>query len=1134
MGKSFVRHLLGCSLAALLGALTAVGQTVTGSVTGVVTDPSGAVVAGAAVAAQNTATAVKTSATTNASGVYSIRFLPIGNYTLTIEAKGFTSQRVAAFALEIDRTAKIDAQLNIGSSSVVTVLAESQPILDTTDATLGNTLSTSEIANIPLNGRNFSSLTLFQPGSIDTDPTGMTGNNALERDTYNSGVASINGNREQGNNYTIEGAENNEPQNNLIGYNPAPDAIAEVRVISANANATYGNASGGDIVTILKSGTNHYHGSAYDLLENQNLDANSWANGLTNSPITRYTQNIFGATFGGPIMRDKLFFFADYEGIRKHTAQSLQQASVLTPQMLQGDFSALNAQGIQLYDTQNNFAPYQNNQVTVVNPVALYLAGHPGIYPAPNRTPQDGLIENNYVGPQNSFLTNNQEDFKVDWTPGSVNKINGFYSQGKGNDFTTAILPISFPAHNSYPTKIAGASWVHTFSPAIVNEARFGFTRVRWNNGVPSDPTGQFGLSGDSKVGIPFGTQQYVGFTGQSIGNNASYIGTSANPQVFTDNTFNYYDSLTWQRGRHLFTMGGQATRYQQNYLNSGNVGFLGTFGYSGTYTSNLNASDGPGYGPADFVLGRIFNTQLASPLGNVGNRQWRVAGYFQDDFKLSSKLTLNLGLRYEFDQPWYEQNNKTANVLPNGTVEYAGHVPSLAVPGSIVCPTRACYNANYKQIMPRLGFAYQLNPQTVIRGGYGATSFFEGYSFNQRLTSSPPFSLSINTNASSPTATSGGTPFTVANAFSQPLGINNSTYSVWPQNVQPAYIQQYNLTVERALTNELSLSVGYHGQDGDHLADYRDGNQLTLAQAPGVSAIGCGGPFPASLQSPYYSLVGECNAILITESEARMNYNSGQVTLRQRTHRGLEYTLNYTLAKSLTNSSGNYAVGGLSNSSFNGDTFQNGYDQAADYGPSAIDVRHSVSFVGVYELPFGRGRTYGGNAKGPVDAVLGGWRVSASAILYSGFPVTIFGQNNNSALNYYGFNRANQYRHLTVKDRSLANWFGTDPSATPCLQAGVDNGMCAYGNEAPFEFGTAANSTQRAPGYRQVDVSLFKDFHVWGENHVLGFRADFFNLFNIASYGYPDNNINDSSFGLINSVRSPPRQIQLSLHYAF
>ena len=213
---------------------------------------------------------------------------------------------------------------------------------------------------------------------------------------------------------------------------------------------------------------------------------------------------------------------------------------------------------------------------------------------------------------------------------------------------------------------------------------------------MPSDPSGLFGLTGNQKVGIPFGTQQYVGFTGQSISNNAGYIGTSANPQVFTDNTFNYYDNLTWQRGRHLLTIGGQATRYQQNYLNASNVGFLGQLSYNGQYTS---LPGGQGYGPADFVLGRISNVQLASPLGNVGNRQWRVAGYVQDDFKVSPRLTLNLGLRYEYDQPWYEQNNKTANVLPGGTVEYAGHVPVGAVAGSIVCPTRACYDANYTPV---------------------------------------------------------------------------------------------------------------------------------------------------------------------------------------------------------------------------------------------------------------------------------------------------------------------------------------------------------------------------------------------------------------------------------------------------
>jgi len=268
------------------------------------------------------------------------------------------------------------------------------------------------------------------------------------------------------------------------------------------------------------------------------------------------------------------------------------------------------------------------------------------------------------------------------------------------------------------------------------------------------------------------------------------------------------------------------------------------------------------------------------------------------------------------------------------------------------------------------------------------------------------------------------------------------------------------------------------------------------------------------------------------------MNYNAGQLTLRQRTHHGLEYTLNYTYAKSLTNSSGNYAV---ANTSFNGLSVQNGYDLNADYGPSAMDIRHSLNFVGVYDLPFGRGRAYGSNANGFVDAALGGWRLATSALLYSGFPVTIFGPDNSNTNNAgWGFSRANQYRPMRITGRNIQNWWGTDSSAVPCVPnppsnpTGADNGICAYGVAATNSFGTAANSTERAPGYRQVDLSLFKDFHLWGERHVLGFRADFFNIFNIASYGNPDNTITDTSFGLISGVRSPSRQIQLSLHYAF
>ena len=1135
-----VLFLASVCLLGVLGGSTAVAQTVTGSITGQVIDPSGALVSGATVIAENVATAVKTTATTNGVGLYTIRFLPVGSYKLTVEAKGFTSANVAPFSLEIDQTAKVDVALKIASKETIVVQEEAHPILNTTDSTLGTTLSTNEIANIPLNGRNFSSLTLYQPGAIDTDPTGLTGNNAIERDTYNNGIVAINGNRQQANNYMVEGADNNEPQNNLIGYNPSPDAIAEVRVVEANANATFGNANGGAIVAILKSGTNSFHGSAYDLLENQNLDANSWGNGLARcdscnpatpaSPITKYTQNIFGGTIGGPIVHNKLFFFGDYEGIRKHSAQSLQQTSLLTPAMLTGDFSALTAKGIQLYDTQNNFAPYQNNQVPVLNPVAQFLAAHPNIYPAPNRTPLDGLIENNYVGPQSGFVRNNQEDVKVDFTPGNVDRINGFYSQGTGNDFTSAILPISFPANNTYPTKIAGASYVHTFSATIVNEARFGFTRVRWNNGVPSDPTGLFGLTGDQKVGIPFGTQKFVGFTSQSINNNASSIGTQANPQVFTDNTFNYQDTLSWQRGRHSLSIGGQATRYQQNYINAGNVGFLGQFGYTGQYTG---LAGGNGYGPADFVLGRIQNVSLASPLGLVGQRQWRAAGFFQDDFKLMPRLTLNLGIRYEYDEPWIEQNDKTANVLPGGIVEYAGTVPQGAVPGSIVCKSRPCYNGNYKQIMPRLGFAYQAMNKLVIRGGYGATSFFEGYSFNQRLTSSPPFTLAINSFAPIPSGSLGGTPFTVANAFSQQFGAdpNYNLYSVWPQDVEPAYVHQFTLVTEYALTNELSVSAGYHGQIGHHLADYRNGNQLTAQQAQDLQG-NCGAAvIPAVDQTPYFNLVGECGSILVTESQARMTYNAGQLTVRQRTHRGLEYTLNYTYAKSLTNSSGNYAV---ANTSFNGLSVQNGYDLNADYGPSAMDIRHSLNFVGVYDLPFGHGRAYGSHVNRFVDAALGNWRLATSAILYSGFPVTIFGpDNSNTNNNGWGFSRANQYHPLIIRHRRIQDWWGIDPSADNSANCPA-NGACAYGVAASNTFGTARNSTERAPGYREVDVSLFKDFHVWKEQHVLGFRADFFNIFNIASYGNPDNTITDTSFGLINSVRSPARQIQLSLHYMF
>ena len=1096
-------------------------QTVTGNITGIVTDPSGAIISGATVTATNTGTGIQTQATTNETGVYTIRFLPIGQYQVGIAAPNFVTSQFPPFQLEINQTVKLDGKLQVGAATqTVSVQADVAPILNTSDGSRGLVLSTNEIQNIPLNGRNFSSVTLYVPGAINTDPTGMTGNNAIERNTYNNGIASINGNRNQANNYTLDGIDMNEGQNNLIAYNPAPDAIEQIKVISANAPAEYGNVNGGDVVSVLKSGTDHFHGSAYAFLENYNMDANSWSNKhqIPIVPTNPYTQTIFGGTLGGPVLRHKLFFFADYEGVRKHTGGT-GTASVLTSAMRNGDFSALLPQGIQLYDTQNNFAPYANNQIPVVNPVIQYLAANPQYYPLPNASPTDSLLQNNFQGPSSSFVVNNQGDFKVEWDPRDADKITGFYGQSDAFDGQTAVLAISFPPQNVYPTKLGGGQWVHIFSPSIVNAARIGFTRVRWDNSIPTDPTGNFGLNGNKVVGIPFGTQIYPGFSGQSLNNNASYLGSPANIQVIRDNTFSYGDNLTWQRGLHFLSMGVEAIRYQQNYYNADNFGFLGTFNYTGNFTSNPDpgVTNGAGYGPADFVLDRVSQAEIAGPNGLVGNRQWRTAGFFQDDWKIMPTLTLNLGIRYEFDQPWYEVNNKTANVLlDTGQVIYAHSIPAGAPAGSGLCDNRACYEPNYSQIMPRIGFAWQAMPRLVIRGGYGASSFFEGNAGNQRLTSSPPFVLANNKLALAPTVGNGGTPYSVEEGFSSnPNDINyaGQGYGAWPQHIQPAYIQEFNLTTEYAINTNTSLSVGYVGETGQHLIDYRNANQLPYAGAT----------------APYLNLVGQGGPLLLTESNAMMNYNAGQATLRHHAAHGFEYTVNYTYARAMTNSAGNYGVPNVSGQ--NG-AFQNGYNGHADYGPAGQDVRNALSAIGVYQLPFGRGRQFGSGANRVVDAFVGGWSLSGSVIAYSGFPVTINAPGVSNT-NTYGQERANQYRKFQIHNRSINNWWGTDPSITNCVTHGVDDGTCAYGVPADNSFGSASVGSERAPGYEQIDSSVFKDFHIT-ERQIVGFRADFFNLFNIASYANPDNNVTDSSFGQITNVRSPARQIQLSLHYSF
>jgi hypothetical protein len=1129
--------------AMILCAAVAYGQTVTGTITGLVTDPSGAVVQGATVIAHNLDTSVDTSTKTNASGFYRIEFLPAGHYKVSMQSPGFEKATIAPFTLEVLQTANFDVKLTVGNTADSVSVSAAAPILNTDNPTLSATFTANTIANMPLNGLDFSALTLYMPGAVNTNGTG--GMSSIERSQSWTDLPNVNGNRAQANNYTLEGVDMNENYNNLISYTPAPEALEEMKVLTANSPADYGNVNGAGVVLMLKSGTNQFHGTAYYYVQDYQFNANSYTNKQSGTAKNPFTQSQFGGTIGGPIFHNKLFFFADILGARKHSG-GYNTASVIPNAMRGGDFSALltGTNPIQLYDPENGFAAFSSNKnVPIKNPVAKYLFAHPSIYPncgatSPTLpangkclTPDDGIADKNYSAPVKYWTVNNQGDAKLEYDPSNRDKVTGFYSMSTAYDGQSAVLAITFPSQNQFPTWMLGSTWVHTFNASLINAARVGFTRTKWAEGVPVDGTGLFGTNGNSVVGITFPGQAYQGFTNQSI-SGVNSVGTAAyNGNNLIDNTYTYSDNLTWQHRLHFISLGVLATRYQNNYPNGNNDGFLGSLNYTGVFSANPSAANGGGYGVADFVLDRVQSGGVTLSSVNVGQRQWRIAGFINDDYRVMPKLTANLGLRWEYDQPWIEQNNKTGNIdLTTGQIIYAGNVPYGAPKGSGVCSNRACYQVNHRQWMPHLGFNYQVNNRTVVRAGYGATSFYEGNSFNQRLTAIYPFMQAISFNITAPAQGAVTTPSTAENGFtSGSLTYNGSNlgYTAYPQNIQPAYVQDWNVTGEYAITRTMSVQAGYVGEFGQHIEDYGNVNQYktngdaTTAPYYNNKYIGINGT--AS------QLAVGSGGLLVTESRAMMRFNALEAILRQRLEHGLEYTINYTYGQAMTNSLGNYA---LNVNNYSG-AFQNYYDSHADYGPAGYDVRSNLSGSGVYALPFGRGQKYLGADNLITDEFFGGWKLSTTFVVYSGFPQTITGGSNNA--NSYGTDRANQYRSLKVVHRTNANWFGTDPSAAPCPTAGVDNGKCAFGPHAINVFGTSKNGAFRGPGYFNLDLSAFKDFHTYKEQ-TIGFRFDAFNAFNIVSYGNPDTGVGDSNFGNVSlqTPRSTERHLQFALHYNF
>lgn len=1184
MQSRFIRHLSLMLMFAVLCCANAFGQTITGSVNGTVTDPSGAVVPNAKVVATNIDTGVATTGTTNKDGIYNIRFLQIGTYKVSIEVSGFSAANFGPFKLETGQDAKVDAKLAVeGSTQAVSVTSNLVPLINTESPILATTLDTRAIENMPLVSRNIVALTMFLPGAVATQPNNFVGQAGVSGPISSNTTVSVNGNRQQANQYLLDGMNINQTLDDIPGYNPSIDAIGEVKVISANAPAEYGNVLGGDILYQTKSGTNQFHGSAFYFLTDYDLNANTWANKRTATltPKTSFTRNIFGGTFGGPIWKDKLFIFGDYQGGRYHSG-GLANATVLTSKMRSGDFSELldptlmcsgdaaattfvlingtkcasYSRLIQLYDATATGAPiYNNNKITISNPAMQYLLAHPELYPAPNQAPQatNTPAQNNYRAPSKQRNYGDQFDVKADWKATEKDSASVRFSYANQGQTTTNPLPTSFAAAPTYPVRGVAFNEVHTFNSYMVNEFRAGYTRIQNNGASLLDRTGAFNLNGNNLLGIP-GGQAFAGFSALAMGNSSSPQGFNATNGTeysslgnanlgtnYTLNTFLYGDNLTLLKNRHTFKAGVQFLRQQQNNFYPGNDGSLGGFYFLGAGTTSPNLGTAvtttngvqrysTGYTAADLLLNRAGFVSKGGVAGPVGMRSWRSAYFFQDDWKVSSNFTLNLGIRYEYIQPIYEVNNKMSTLsIDNPSL---GIITSGSTLAKSLGYNRGLVDAYYGSVMPRVGFAYSITPRFVMRGGYGLQNFMEGSGANLRMTTNLPFQSTTQNSGAQATTTSVGTFFQTQNGFGTGAVTSSNVFNVWNKKMKPAFIGIYNLTMEYQLSNTASLQVGYVGESGQHLITANQRNQLHNPCVINGAPVNVATTTPDSrcltlAPAPFGSIVGYNGTVRYTDSNAMMNYNALQATFRQRAWHGLQYTANYTYSKGMTNSTGFYGVPGISAASAYAN---NVYDLHSEYGPIGQDVRHAINWNMVYDLPIGRNRMIGANMPRVLDELVGGWKVGMTGVAYGAFPVTITATNN-SMVNGNS-QRANRYRPLKIVNRSINNWFGTDLSATPCA-AGVDNGVCAYGQPAAGTFGTARPSSERTPAFQTYGASVTKDFTVWHENQI-NFRADADNIFNSAYLSNPTNSVASATFGQITAVRSGPRNLQLSVKYHF
>ncbi len=1054
--------------------LTLFGQVgANGTITGLVTDPTGAVVPDAKVVLTNTRTGISKTVVSGAEGYFTFTLLLPNQYDITVEKAGFKSLTRAGIHLEVAQTARVDLALQVGQQAEKVTVESQAPLLNTENATIGSTVGEKTVKDLPLNGRNFTQLATLSPGVLNQAGSTLTGGSILR----------ANGGRGSSTLFTIGGANVTDTHFDGTPLLPPPDSIQEFSLQTGNMSAAYGEGGGAVVNVELKSGTNRLHGSAYEFLRNDKFAARNPFS-LTHDNLK---QNQFGFTLGGPIIKNRTFFFGDYQGTRIRSS-SVGATPVATAAMQGGDFSALSKP---ITDPETGH-PFPGNIIPQdrLSPQAAYFLQY---LPVPNTN------HGTYVssGPQKTDV--NQFDVRIDQLIRTGDSLDTSYTFLQSPITSPGPYPDMGGQNVSLQSMVANIREIHTFRPNILNEFGLSYVRmgdVRMPQGLGTDHVVAAGIEGFDQT-----SQTYPGFPNLGIAGYGGVLGGAPFPIFAEENTYTLRDNLTLVHGAHTIGIGADARVYRARFFNA----FLsrGVFNFTGTYTGN---------GFADFLLGLPFSGSRGFPRNRFGGREQSQAFYVTDTWKVTRNLTVTAGLRYELIHPRLLDDHTAASFNPysdklivssdsGGKINLTTQqVSAIAYPtfADIIVPSvkaglpsnGSMFFLNKHDFAPRLGLAWQVGGGFVVRAGYGIFyTLEEGNRRNSLQIINPPFiadeSAIFNTTPNPTT--------TLANMFAP---ITPGSYNLGPvsfaqlnpHNPNP-YVQQRNFSVEKVLMGGIALQVAYVGNEGTHLAF-----SAPLNQPPP-------GPGPIQARRPFDQRFGQGG---YADNIQTSSYNSLQATARTRNWHGLTLLSAYAWSKSIDLVSETGVEPQLL-------SVQDPNNIAAERGSSNYDLRHRFTTSVIYDLPFFKGRN------GWLGQTLGGWETANIITLQSGLPFTP--SISTDPANTGSSMRPNRIGSGKLSNPSINHWFDVSAFSVPAL----------------YTYGDSRRNILTGPPLKNWDFSLLKNFslNTIRDGAFLQFRAEFFNFTNTPAWGNPVTNIQSPSAGKILSAGTP-RQIQFALKLIF